>query len=517
MKTRTCLWLRVVVCSLFLLQPVSPLASQSLTLLDTLPGHSSSGATAVAAGGGVVVGWSETPGGELRAFRWTPAGGMQELIYAGSSQSIAYGVSADGSTAVGYALVPGGSRILRWRADTGVENLGNVPNYTASGAALGASADGSVVVGFVTHPRGFQRGFHWITGGGMMNLGSLGGTSLNDQSAANGVSLDGTFVVGWTRVAASDTDYRHTAAFIWTEANGMQSLGGLPEASLYFDRSSASAVIPDGTIVAGKVRTASGQWHAGRWVAGTGWSDLGTLGGSLSEASGISASGTVVVGWSAIPSGDFHAFRWTPERGMEDLNTVYASLLQGVELETATAISPDGRFIVGRARIMADNRHQAYLLDTDEVQDVQIRATTHLDGFVGDPVSLPVHVELRSPGQSTPVQQYTVNLGSNGEFSLTTQMNGIWDVSVTVPHFLRRTVHKALAFGRLHLSLYLINGDIDGDNEVTLFDFGRLVTAFGSMPGDANWDANADLDGDGEVSLFDFGVLVQNFGAIGDE
>lgn len=96
-------------------------------------------------------------------------------------------------------------------------------------------------------------------------------------------------------------------------------------------------------------------------------------------------------------------------------------------------------------------------------------------------------------------------------------MNGIWDVSVTVPHFLRRTIHNVLAFGTLRLSLNLVNGDIDGDNEVTLFDFGQLVSAFGSIPGDPNWNPNADLDGDGEMSLFDFGVLVQNFGEIGDE
>jgi hypothetical protein len=37
------------------------------------------------------------------------------------------------------------------------------------------------------------------------------------------------------------------------------------------------------------------------------------------------------------------------------------------------------------------------------------------------------------------------------------------------------------------------------------------------MPGDANWSPMADLDGDEEVTLFDFGVLVRNFGMIGDE
>lgn len=41
--------------------------------------------------------------------------------------------------------------------------------------------------------------------------------------------------------------------------------------------------------------------------------------------------------------------------------------------------------------------------------------------------------------------------------------------------------------------------------------------AFGSVPGEANWDPEADLDGDEEVTSADFGILVRNFGAIGDE
>jgi len=63
----------------------------------------------------------------------------------------------------------------------------------------------------------------------------------------------------------------------------------------------------------------------------------------------------------------------------------------------------------------------------------------------------------------------------------------------------------------------LLNADIDGDNEVTLLDFGALVASFGSVAGDSNWSFNADLDGDLEVTLLDFGILVRNFGLIGDE
>jgi hypothetical protein len=50
---------------------------------------------------------------------------------------------------------------------------------------------------------------------------------------------------------------------------------------------------------------------------------------------------------------------------MEDLNTTYAHLLtNGSVLEMASAISPDGRYIVGRGYNAATGRREAFLLDT---------------------------------------------------------------------------------------------------------------------------------------------------------
>lgn len=65
-------------------------------------------------------------------------------------------------------------------------------------------------------------------------------------------------------------------------------------------------------------------------------------------------------------------------------------------------------------------------------------------------------------------------------------------------------------------SVSLTNGDVDGDNEVGPGDFGQLSSAFGSVDGDGNWNANADLDRDGEVGPSDFGILSANFGESGD-
>lgn len=96
---------------------------------------------------------------------------------------------------------------------------------------------------------------------------------------------------------------------------------------------------------------------------------------------------------------------------------------------------------------------------------------------------------------------------------------GTYDLSFKADRSLR-TVVRTIAVGQQNvenLMIVLTNGDVDGDNEVSLFDFGQLVAAFGSVPGDANWNPCADLDGDEEITLYDFGILVRNFGATGQE
>jgi len=93
--------------------------------------------------------------------------------------------------------------------------------------------------------------------------------------------------------------------------------------------------------------------------------DLGHLGGEWSWASGVSADGSVVVGEALNAAGYGRAFRWTAAGGMEDLNITYASLLtDGSELRAAYAISPNGRYIVGRGYNAATGRWEGYLLDT---------------------------------------------------------------------------------------------------------------------------------------------------------
>ncbi len=146
-----------------------------------------------------------------------------------------------------------------------------------------------------------------------------------------------------------------------------------------------------------------------------------------------------------------------------------------------------------------------------------IRGNVALGDYDGDPSLVPVSVRLRKEGGGEETR--TVFTDRNGNYSLWVEP-GTYEVSFKASHWLRVNltgVTLGLAEEVTGQDVSLTNGDIDGDNEVTLFDFGALVAAFGSMPGDSNWNPDADLDGDLEVTLFDFGILVRNFGAMGDE
>jgi hypothetical protein len=58
----------------------------------------------------------------------------------------------------------------------------------------------------------------------------------------------------------------------------------------------------------------------------------------------------------------------------------------------------------------------------------------------------------------------------------------------------------------------IVRGNVNGDNAVDIFDAVILALAFGSQPGDSNWDPRADITGDELVDIFDMVIVALDFG-----
>lgn len=164
-------------------------AANGYTPLGTLPGGTQSEALAVSGDGSTVGGWGPVGGGDYEAFRWTAAGGLVALgDFTGSNHwSQGLVLSGDGGIVVGYGWkyeTCGGqcgtstTRAFRWTAAGGLEELGSWLDPT--NVPISASSDASVVVG--TAPN--SEHFVWREGLGAEELEALfeleSGTDIDD-------------------------------------------------------------------------------------------------------------------------------------------------------------------------------------------------------------------------------------------------------------------------------------------------------------------------------------------------
>jgi probable HAF family extracellular repeat protein len=244
---------------------------------------------------------------------------------------------------VGFSDGTEGMRAFRWTS-AGMVSLGLPIDGGGDGQALNTygyevSGNGLVAVG-LSDP--INDAFRWSAADGMYSLGTLGGS----YSSGDAVNFDGSVIVGTSTAIPDDN------AFRWTAATGMVSIGTLPGGT----NSHGTAVSEDGNVVVGYSGTGGFTGiRAFRWVLGANGSgtmtNLGVLPGrNYSRAYGVSGDGLTVVGNSGTVTAGDHAMMWTAQLGMVDLNTylpTFGMNLTGWTLTTATAMSADGRTIIG--------------------------------------------------------------------------------------------------------------------------------------------------------------------------
>lgn len=222
-----------------------------------------------------------------------------------------------------------------WQDGEVVASTGGAPEYRGAAIPADLNDRGQVVVN-VPNDEGTRVAAVWRIGGGVAELGTLGGS----ESLGAAIDERGR-VVGVSETAAGD---HH--AFLWQRGR-MIDLGTLGGATSTVGEGTTSGpvaadvddAVNDRGEVAGTSETASGDEHAFLWRGGR-MVDLGTLGGATSHATALNNRGQVV-GYSETASGEQHAFLWQHGR-MVDLGAV-----AGEGVSEATDVNDRGQ-VVGR-------------------------------------------------------------------------------------------------------------------------------------------------------------------------
>ncbi|HGN1707775.1 TPA: autotransporter domain-containing protein [Providencia rettgeri] len=270
------------------------------------------------------------------------------------------GMSKDGTTLIGSSQVTNSTNKIhrysfRWNEKTGTKHL----NTNVFSDAYAVSENGNIIAGQMLTNSHASSAFIWTEKNGMRSLGTLKSDN-SGHSKANSISADGSTIIG-----DSYTDQGELNAFRWTKKTGMQGLGTLKSDNSGL--STAYRASANGHVVIGESDTDNHQVrHAFRWTETTGMVDLGTL-GTNSIASFISKDGSIIAGHSdintqtddvtsSLPWHNLQAFRWTEKTGMVSLGSLKRDN-SGDSI--AYGMTDTGSVIVGAAKNDQD-KYNAY-------------------------------------------------------------------------------------------------------------------------------------------------------------
>jgi probable HAF family extracellular repeat protein len=317
--------------------------------------------TAVGARGSVVVGGYREPSG----FYWMPT--TRDIFIGGLG---ATAVSRDGQVIVGTAAdSQGREQAAIWQRATEWRLLGSIaPNAQPCDNLLSSTFDtndnGKVIVGLAWNGCSIARAFRWEESTGMVDLGS---TVPGRSSRANGVSGDGTVVIGWQD---SSIGLRQGARWV----NGRQELFAGPAGP----PGEARAANTDGSIVVGQTCTfgtglAQSDQSGWIWTARDGVACLATPRqrppGFLGVAIATSEDGRVIGGGHSFGL-ESEAVLWidrspTYLKDYLRANGVPNAFEGWVNTGFITGVSPDGRVLAGYGAGPRDFQGYMVILGSD--------------------------------------------------------------------------------------------------------------------------------------------------------
>jgi len=170
-----------------------------------------------------------------------------------------------------------------------------------------------------------------------------------------------------------------------------------------------------------------------------------------------------------------------------------------------------------------------------EVHDVAVLGVTPLRGWVYENKTVSIDVVVRNKGnvvETFDVSVYAYNVTYSLNYTVGTQSVSLaagetrvltfsWDTTSVTVHTVYTIEAKALLPGDSVPSdnaftdgtvVVRLMGDVKDDGIVDVFDLIRVGIAFGSKPGEGNWNEYADLNSDDIIDVFDLILVGINFG-----
>ncbi|MFA5865320.1 MAG: S8 family serine peptidase [Phycisphaerae bacterium] len=141
-----------------------------------------------------------------------------------------------------------------------------------------------------------------------------------------------------------------------------------------------------------------------------------------------------------------------------------------------------------------------------------------LGDYIADVTAMPATIEFRDPGTLVSRDNQTTTLDSGSTYSVTTGLPpGLYDLSVKKSPWLRQTkTNVDLLAGSNTVNFTLINGDCDGNDEVTSTDLSVVLAAMDTVSPSPNWDPTADLDGDLNITSADLSIVLLSMDQMGN-
>ncbi len=404
---------------------------------------------------------------------WTQIGnGPFGLIYSGTAGTLMTNMSSDGKWIVGKGWrTAGATQGFIYNSITNTWHLLSYPTGYTSGGPDAVSEDGKTLYGWV-QPNAVPVVWKYDPDTDTDTVTILN-TSVNINLGA--VSPDGQLKAGATsNSVACFTIY--DAANVMTQYNAVNGSLGSPApithiAMIGNDGFSIGAV---GNIVTGPaayIRFPNQQPKNFTTYLATRGVGLGT--GSITGLSWVSEDRDTMIGQGTPPGG------------------------AGARLVTITKLLP------------------------------RIKGTITLSEYIPTPDNQKVTVRVTDLSDTLVATYPNVSLSTTGAYEIKTSLpDDTYNVTIQGKHWLAKKVAGVAYDGNFYIAdATLTNGDIDGDNIVSVFDYGILSDYFDKSSADSDWTTvgannfapvDADLDGDNTVSVFDYGILSNSFDQSGD-